>query len=723
MRFRVRALWLGAVLVLGLACSGRDLSAEALVRLQLLVPGGFTITTVAYQLDSASGATVLAGSFDVTDPNARPSLTLAVPPGSGYTITLRANDLTRTPPHHFEGTSAPFNVAAGQTTLVAVTLTDGPAIAPAPGWAVINGVIAPGNRPPSINSVVVAPAQASWGAPIAISVVASDPDPGESASLRFQWSASPDGTFANPAAASTTYSSRTGGPKVLTLTVVDVHGVAATVSLPVTIVGTDPLLQIQASLGTSQFDQRLFGVFPPEEGVGDETEPPWGPASLPSAAQRQASLALLVRLGELLPASARNSANTGPYTSDDVNVLNALLVLGASPIDLFTGTNLADPAGTALEAFRAAAVSDAAAPPRLGSPRGLSVGASDAALGAYVSVNATDPTSAVGIAVNVARAALLNGLEAQLAALAGKVWDGGAAGASGSAGTGGGGAAGTSGPPPVVYPVEVRTKAPQVFVGAQVAVWAPYGGPSTLAKWTAAPDGVFGIGAFGVTYYSSPTPGLKVITFTTTDSLGVPASASASIEVLADDHTLDPYLALQIAELTTDVDPNLLTAQHLEDPVTFDQIPVGWGTNTLPTQVQRDASAALIRRIVQLLPNSVRNWTNTGPATPTDVNVLNGLLVLGADPLDVFSLNPSSLAAPEHSALEAFRAAAISDAAVPQGFGAPTGIPADAPDSVLGRYLTIVGTDPQSTIGLALNIIKTALTNGLDVRLAALAGQ
>ena len=99
------------------------------------------------------------------------------------------------------------------------------------------------------------------------------------------------------------------------------------------------------------------------------------------------------------------------------------------------------------------------------------------------------------------------------------------------------------------------------------------------------------------------------------------------------------------------------------------QTPIGWGPRTLPSQQQRDAAAALIRRLGALLPNSARNNTNTGGYTRTDVNVLNGLLTLNADPQDLFS--GASLAPSTGTAWDAYKAGAVADAFTTPGPGVP----------------------------------------------------
>jgi hypothetical protein len=173
--------------------------------------------------------------------------------------------------------------------------------------------------------------------------------------------------------------------------------------------------------------------------------------------------------------------------------------------------------------------------------------------------------------------------------------------------------------------------------------------------------------------------------------------------------------ALEAAELAlTDTDLNLLTATHV-DLADGDQTPVGWGPRTLPTQQQRDAATALIRRIAALLPGSARNAANTGAYTSTDVNVLNGLLTLNANPDDLFS--GQSLAPSAGTAWDAYKAGAIADTSAPAGLLYLHGVAAGSTDAAFAAYVAANGTDPEGVVGLSTNIVKVALRHGLEAQL------
>ena len=185
--------------------------------------------------------------------------------------------------------------------------------------------------------------------------------------------------------------------------------------------------------------------------------------------------------------------------------------------------------------------------------------------------------------------------------------------------------------------------------------------------------------------------------------------------------------ALQTAELASGFDPNALTYKHSQDPDTGDQSPIGWGPSTLPSQAQAAAATALIRRIAALLPDSVRNSTNTANAVPgtpsspsTNIpNPSNGLLTLAADPASLIS--GSNLAAAANTALDAFRAAAVADSAVAKDPNNPGGLSSSAAsnDATLGGYIAAESVDPSSAIGLAENIVTAAVQYGLVTQLKA----
>lgn len=406
--------------ITALGC-GRHDSDVGTVRLALTTPNGYAIDQLTYTVYRLSTEILSPTTIDVSDPNAALSLDIALPPSTGVSIRLSAYSADGH--HFFLGTSSEFNIVSGQTTLVEVTLRDALGTpAPAPGKLIVDGVIVASDALPVIASVVVAPAQTSAGASVAVSVVASDVDVGDT--LSYLWSTdNANGTFASATSASTTYTGLQTGTHRLSVKVIDSHGAAASVAgLRVNFTFTPPggppsALELAERALADGRDLELlrakhpdFDNFPPDPG--------WGPATLPSQQQYDACVALIRRIAALLPNSARNAANTGPYVpGNDINVFNALLNLNANPIDLFTATNLAPRGGTAWDAYVVGVVADTFAPaPDLTYLHGLPAGSTDAAFGAYISGKGTDSQGVVGLSTNIVKFALLHGLEAELRA-------------------------------------------------------------------------------------------------------------------------------------------------------------------------------------------------------------------------------------------------------------------------------------------------------------------
>ena len=333
----------------------------------------------------------------------------------------------------------------------------------------------------------------------------------------------------------------------------------------------------------------------------------------------------------------------------------------------------------------------------------------------------------------------------------------------------------------VVAPAQTSVNA---SIDVKVVAHDQDSGDTITYLWTAT-DGAFAAPTSAITTYSSPSGGSKTLTITVTDSRGSSVAVQLPVTIIgpvvgsggatgtggagtggagtggsatggsstggastggsgtggaatggastggsgtggATTGGADGSLALQTAELATPFDANLLTYTHTQDPDTGDQVPVGWGPSTLPSQQQRDAATALIRRIAALLPNSVRNSTNTANATPGTgatgnvPNPLNGLLTLGADPGSLIS--GSNLAPAAGTALEAFRAAAIADTFSPAALtGDPGGLtPAQAASNgTLGAYLAGKGVDPGSAVGIAVNVVTDAVQFNLVSQLQA----
>jgi hypothetical protein len=517
---------LSAAVALGACSKSNEPTDHGSLNVALVVPGGYTVNSVSYTVNATGGAVITTGTVDVGAAGSSLSFFLELPPGTGDTITLTA---TSTSGITFTGTSTPFNVVSGQTTLVSVTLTNtlGGA-AGASGSISVTGTIVPASRV-SITSLSVSPLQVAIGTPVSLTVAASDANTVDT--LTYAWTATPDGAFAAPSATSTTYTGSTVGTKTLTITVTDNQGATTNTSVQVTIIstgaggttgaagapatggttgtggtpatggatgtggtpatggttgtggapatggttgaagapatggatgaagapatggttgaagapatggttgsaGVSGAAALQAAelatttgIGVDNYDPTLLTYTSGFDADGNPIAIGWGPTTLPSAQQQQASAALIRAIAAGLPGSVRNSQNTANATpgttsapsSDVPNPPNGLLTLGTTPASLLSGTGIGTDAATQalLTAYANAAIADSAESASDGvDPGGLTAAqaASNATLGAYIASNAVNPSSAIGIAVNIVTDAVQYGLEAQLKA-------------------------------------------------------------------------------------------------------------------------------------------------------------------------------------------------------------------------------------------------------------------------------------------------------------------
>jgi hypothetical protein len=172
-------------------------------RVALSLPVGADIRAVNYQVLSAAGVSLAAGTIGLEDQNATLSLDLVLGPGVGDRVALAAQTSAGA---SCAGTSAPFDVVPGRATFVGLTLVCG------------------GDQPssshcPALGSWSVAPIEAATpfgaiqvGATVDASA-AGDP-------LSYLWFATA-GAFADPTAPATQYFCTTAGPQTLSLVVRD----------------------------------------------------------------------------------------------------------------------------------------------------------------------------------------------------------------------------------------------------------------------------------------------------------------------------------------------------------------------------------------------------------------------------------------------------------------------------------------------------------------------
>ena len=155
----------------------------------------------------------------------------------------------------------------------------------------------------------------------------------------------------------------------------------------------------------------------------------------------------------------------------------------------------------------------------------------------------------------------------------------------------------------------------------------------------------------------------------------------------------------------TPCDPISLTATSATD-TDGNPYAIGWGPTSFESTAQAAATAALMRKIVALLPNSVHDNMNDTLSTASDINVSNGLLTLGTSNSSLL-MHPENIAT-SGTALEEYRAAAIADATGTLG---PPGLSTAnaANNAKLGIYISTYAGNPTSAIGLADNLVTCAL--------------
>jgi hypothetical protein len=239
---KMTTLLAGAALLIGAAavnCS-RSGSSDSIgtMHLALTLPNGTTVSSVSWQIMSSGGAVIRSGTINTSDQNATPSVDTSCPAGTGDTVTLSA---TTSDNKSCTGTSAPFNVVAGGTTMVAVTLLCGGTVPTQPnGSVIVNGTVVQGDNCPLLTSWVASPLQTSQGGNIDVAATATDADASDV--LSFSWTATA-GTFVMPSAASTQYTCVASGAQTLTITVSDNHS-----PTPCTTAMTFPVNCVQVSV-------------------------------------------------------------------------------------------------------------------------------------------------------------------------------------------------------------------------------------------------------------------------------------------------------------------------------------------------------------------------------------------------------------------------------------------------------------------------------------------
>jgi hypothetical protein len=230
------AFWASIALIGGamaVSCS-RSSDNSGVVRLALHVDPNFTVNSVHWQINSSTTMDIKHGDINTSDINSTASVDTSCPTGSGYRVVMTAT-ATDTMGNSIPctGTSpAPgFNVTAGGSVMVGVSLICGGSMSPPTdqGHVIVNGTVVAGDNCPVVTSWDVSPLQTTPGDIIYVSATATDADT-PLQTLSYAWTAD-SGTFANSAAATTTYTcgaptistfgQRLSAPHTLTFTVSD----------------------------------------------------------------------------------------------------------------------------------------------------------------------------------------------------------------------------------------------------------------------------------------------------------------------------------------------------------------------------------------------------------------------------------------------------------------------------------------------------------------------
>lgn len=201
----------GSAAVVGCSTGSDQLAQGSVgeVGLNLTIAPGVVVDAVTFTV-TGNGITPITNTIPVANLGSTVSAVIGgLPAGTGYNITLSAVSVDGKTNC---GGSAPFSVVAGQTTSVSIALQcRGPQTT---GGVQVGGTF---NNCPTVDALVVFPLEVTIGTPISVFSGASDVDGNM---LTTSWSAT-SGSFADAAAANTSYSCGLKGSQTLTVTVSD----------------------------------------------------------------------------------------------------------------------------------------------------------------------------------------------------------------------------------------------------------------------------------------------------------------------------------------------------------------------------------------------------------------------------------------------------------------------------------------------------------------------
>jgi hypothetical protein len=222
------------LLVLGLALLAGCSSASDTGLAQFAVSAPLALSASISRVSvTASAADFSSVSVELVSSNGSWGGVLGnIPVGTNRSFLAQAFDSSNT--LLFQGSASGVSIAAGQTSLVAITLQQ---LAPVPPYS---------NEAPLIDSLVASATSVQPGASLSLTAEVHDPNTGDTLSLA--WTAS-GGSFSVPTAAATTWTAPSSiGVQTLTLTVTDSQGAAVSVSLAVNVASGS------ATTGNATFD-------------------------------------------------------------------------------------------------------------------------------------------------------------------------------------------------------------------------------------------------------------------------------------------------------------------------------------------------------------------------------------------------------------------------------------------------------------------------------------
>ena len=206
-----------AVLVMGCTVGSTSAGPTGEVQLALSLPDGTAVNSVSWKILSSSSAAIVSGTLN-TSGSRTPSFIASLPVATGDTVNMTA---TTTAGVSCAGTSAPFNIVAGQSVNVPVNiLCEGTVADAGIGSVVVSGTVVPGDHCPTLAAWLIAPQQTATADPIDVTVTAADADVGDT--LSYAWTATA-GTFTSATAATTQYTCTTTGAQTLSVAVTDNH--------------------------------------------------------------------------------------------------------------------------------------------------------------------------------------------------------------------------------------------------------------------------------------------------------------------------------------------------------------------------------------------------------------------------------------------------------------------------------------------------------------------